>query len=55
MLTGGSPREELFADETLAHALTDENKYFTDPVGVDGARASLSLFVSSHVGLDLSL
>jgi len=50
MLTGGSPREKLFADKTLAHALTDENEHLADPVGVDGARASLRFFVSSHVG-----
>ena len=49
MLGGGSPREELFADETLAHVLTDEDKYFADLVGAGGARVSLCFFISSHV------
>jgi hypothetical protein len=38
MLRGGSPREEFFADETLAHVLTDEDKDFADLVDVDGVR-----------------
>jgi hypothetical protein len=49
MLRGGSPREELFADETPANVLTDKDKYFADLVGTGGVRASLVFVVSSHV------
>jgi hypothetical protein len=49
MLTGGSTGEKLFADETLAHALTDEDKHFADLVDGDGARASRRFFVSRHI------
>ena len=49
MLRGGSPREELFADEAPAHAPADENEHLADLVGACGACASLSCFVSSHV------
>ena len=48
MFGRGSPRKELFTDETLANVLTDCNKHFADLVGADGALATLSLFVSSH-------
>ena len=41
MLGGGSPREELFADEALAHALADDNEHLAYLVGACGARASL--------------
>jgi hypothetical protein len=51
----GSPSEYLFADKTLANALTDRNKHFADLVGADGALATLSLFVSSHFALDPNL
>jgi hypothetical protein len=33
----------------LANVVTDRNKHFADLVDVDGALATLSLFVSSHV------
>jgi hypothetical protein len=49
MFRGRSPREELFADETPAHVLTDDEKYFADPVGAGGASVSLRFFVSRHV------
>ena len=48
MLGGGSPREELFADEALAHVLTDDNEHLANLVGAGAARASLE-FVSSAV------
>ncbi len=49
MLGGGSPREELFADKALAHALTDDNEHLADLVGAGGARVPLRFFVSSHL------
>jgi len=49
MFGGGSPREELFADGALAHALTDDNKHFADLVSVGGVRVSLRFFVSGHL------
>ena len=49
MLGGGSPHEEFFANKALANVLTDEDKYFADLVGADGARVSLVFVVSSHV------
>ena len=49
MLKGGSPGKELFADEALANALSDEDKHFADLVGTDGARASRRFFVSRHI------
>ena len=49
MFGRGSPRKELFADETPAHVLTDDNEHFAAPAGADGARASPSFLVSSHV------
>src|SRR5450755_3066629 len=49
VLGGGSPREELFADEALAHALTDDNEHLADLVGECAGRASLVFVVCSHV------
>ena len=36
----GSPSEYLFADNTLAHVLTDDSEDLTDPVGAHGRCAS---------------
>jgi hypothetical protein len=55
MLRSASPRENLFADKTLANVLTDRNKHFAEPLGVDGALATLSLIASGHVALDPNL
>jgi hypothetical protein len=49
MLRGGSPREYPFADQALPHVFPNSSEYLADLVGADGACASLSLFVSSHV------
>lgn len=49
MLGGGSPREELFADEALAHALPDDDEHFADLVCACAGRASLVLVVGTHV------
>jgi hypothetical protein len=43
----GSPREELFADETYVHALTHDDEHL---VGAGGARAPLGFVVGGHVG-----
>jgi hypothetical protein len=48
-LRGGSPREESFAGETLAHVLTNDDEYLANLVAASGAYVSLSFFVSSHV------
>jgi hypothetical protein len=55
MLRSASPRENLFADKTLANVLTDRNKHFAEPLGVDGALATLSLIACGHVALDPNL
>lgn len=47
MLGGGSPREEFFADEALAH-LPDDDEHLADLVGACASRASLVLVVGSH-------
>jgi hypothetical protein len=49
VLGGGSPREEFFADEALAHALADDNEHLADLVGACAARASLGFVIGSHV------
>jgi hypothetical protein len=45
----GSPREEFFADEALAHALADDDEHLADLVGACRARVSPCFFVGSHV------
>jgi hypothetical protein len=45
---GGSPREELFADEALANALTDDNEHLADLVCACADRGSLVFVVGSH-------
>jgi coenzyme F420-reducing hydrogenase gamma subunit len=42
MLTGCPPREHTFADQALAHLLTDDDEDLADLVGASGARASPS-------------
>ena len=49
MLGGGSPREEFFADEALAHAMSDDDEHLADLVGACAGRASLVFVVGSHV------
>jgi hypothetical protein len=49
VFSGRSPREELFADQTPAHILTDDKEHLADLVGASGARLSSSLFVGSHI------
>jgi len=49
VFSGRSPREELFADETPAHALTDDNEHLANLVAADGTRLLPSFVVSSHV------
>jgi hypothetical protein len=49
VFSGRSPREELFADETPAHVLTDDCKHFPNLVSVNEAHVSPGFFVSSHV------
>jgi hypothetical protein len=49
VLGGGSPREEFFADEALAHALPDDDEHLADLVGDDRALVSPCFFVGSHV------
>jgi hypothetical protein len=44
----GSPREEFFADEALAHALPDDEEHFADLVSACAGRASLVFVVGSH-------
>jgi hypothetical protein len=46
---GGPPREELLADEALAHALADDDEHLADLVCACRARVSPSFFVGSHV------
>jgi hypothetical protein len=48
MLRGGSPRKELFADQEPAHVLTDDDKYFADPVGAGGCCATATLVGGSQ-------
>jgi hypothetical protein len=47
--SGRSPREELFAEETPAHILTDDDEHLANLVAARGAYLSSSLFVRSHV------
>jgi hypothetical protein len=49
VFSGRSPREELFAEQTPAHVLTDDKEHLADLVGACGGCASLSCFVSNHV------
>jgi hypothetical protein len=49
MFGRGSPRKELFADETPAHVLTDDKEHLAYLIGARGARVSLSCVVSCHV------
>jgi hypothetical protein len=49
VFSGRSPREELFADETSARVLTDDDEDLADLVSAHAARASPSFLVSSHV------
>ena len=44
----GSPREEFFADEALAHALPDDDEHLADLVCGCAGRASLVFVVGSH-------
>jgi hypothetical protein len=46
---GGSPREELFADEALAYPLTDDNEHLADLVCACAGRPSLAFVIGSHV------
>lgn len=39
VFSGRSLREELFADQTPAHVLTDHKEYLADLVGACGVRA----------------
>jgi len=48
VLGGGSRREELFADEALAPALTDDNEHLADLVSACAGLASLVFVVGSH-------
>jgi hypothetical protein len=45
----GSPSEQLLADQTPAHILTDDKEHLANLIGMRGIRASPSCFVSSHV------
>jgi hypothetical protein len=49
VLGGGSPRELTVANQALAHILTDDDEHIANLVAADGARASPSFVVSSHV------
>jgi len=44
----GSPREEFFADEALAHAPADDNEHLADLVCACAGRPSLVFVVGSH-------
>jgi len=45
----GSPRKELFADETPTHVPANDNKHLSAPVGVNGTSVSPSLIGGNHI------
>ena len=58
VFSGGPPREELFADEALAHLLTDDDEHLADLVCGCAGRPSLVFVGGRHVasrGQPLSL